>query len=112
MKLSSCMQYWNYMYATDAAYALCGLLMSGAESGIYNIASKDTRRLKEFVEEIYDACEKNGSLSFGTYDYTEKPVSLQPDITRLASVVGDIPLTAFDEAVTRMVRKYRMFGEQ
>lgn len=111
MSLSSCTQYWNYMYAADAAYALCGLLLSGAESGIYNIASKDTRRLREFVEEIYNLCEKMGHLSFGTYKFTESPVNLQPDISRLNCVVQNIPFTPFEKAIAQMVFKYKVKGE-
>jgi len=111
MKLSPCMHYWNYMYASDAAYALCGLLLSGAESGIYNVASKDTRCLKEFVEEIYISCGRKGRLSFGTYNYIESPMSRQPDISRLNNIVEAIPSTPFEEAIARLVVKYKVKGE-
>lgn len=111
MNLSSCMQYWNYMYAEDAAYVLCGLLLSGAESGIYNVASKDTRRLKEFVEVIYASCGKRGRLCFGTYHYTESPVSLQPDISRINRVIGEIPCTPFEEVIPKLILKYKAEGE-
>lgn len=111
MSLSSCMQYWNYMYAEDAARVLCGLLFSGAESGIYNVASKDTRRLKEFVQVIYDSCGKRGQLSFGTYNYTESPVSLQPDISRINRVIEEIPFTPFEEVIPKLILKYKSKGE-
>lgn len=111
MNLSSCMQYWNYMYAVDAARVLCGLLFSRTESGIYNVASKDTRLLKEFVEVIYYSCGKKGQLSFGTYNYSESPVSLQPDISRISSVIKEIPFTPFEEVIPKLIYKYKVKGE-
>lgn len=111
MKLSSCTQKWNYLYATDAGEVLSALLLSGAPSGIYNIASRDTRTLKEFVQLIHSACSGSGKLVFGGYASTEKQVSLQPDISKLISVIKYIPETPFEEVIVRMVNKYRSTGE-
>ena len=111
MSLSSCTQNWNFMYATDAAQVLCALLFSKAPKGIYNVAGPDTRTLREFVEEIHAACDGEGTLVFGSYHSAEKPVSLQPDIMKLISAIGEIPCTAFRDAIDSMVCKYRETGE-
>lgn len=112
MKLSSCKQFWNYMYATDAAYAICQLLLSQAKSGIYNIASTDTRPLYEFVEQIHLLCGHKGSLRFGEYNPSEKPANLRPSIEALEKAVGVIPHTPFEAAIERMVDLYKKTGEQ
>lgn len=112
MNLSSCIQFWNYMYAADAARVLCTLLMSAAEAGIYNIASHDTRRLKEFVLEIYEACGERGNLIFDSYHSTEEPVSLQPDISKLEKAVKTCLETTFKERIVQMVNQYRTSGER
>lgn len=112
MELSACKQYWNFLYAADAAYEICSLIKSGAKSGIYNIASRDTRPLRDFVDELYELCESNGKLLFGVYDPEKKPASLQPDISRLESAIGKIPYTPFKSAIKDMINTYKTTGEQ
>ncbi len=111
MSLSSCKQYWNYMYVTDAAFAICELLTSDAESGIYNIASNDTRILSEFIHSIHSLCNKRGSLRFGTHNAQERPANLQVDISKLTNAIGQIPYTPFEEAIEKMINLYEKTGE-
>ena len=50
VELGNCGQQWNYMYiddAVDAVFTLCTKFTGDT----YNIASEDTRSLKEYVEE-------------------------------------------------------------
>ena len=49
MLLGPCEHDWNFTYIDDISNMILGLIKSGAPSGIYNLASKDTRPLKEFV---------------------------------------------------------------
>lgn len=71
VSLSACRHRWNFMDIADASRAVAELCRySDAHAGtcrIVNIASKDTRTLREFVEEIYELCGKKGSLEFGTF---------------------------------------------
>lgn len=109
MQMSSGMQFWNYMYATDAAAVLCRLIFSGAESGIYNVASKDTRRLREFTEEIQKNCD-GGKIEYGAYIPAEKPVNLIPDIQKLEQTLGKFGMTNFSEATKILINRYRTQG--
>ncbi len=111
MKLSSCRQYWNYIHVLDAARDLCALLFSDASAGIYNVASRDTRELKAFVEEIHKACREFGSCAYGSYDPSEKPVSLMPDVSRLQGAIGMLEEISFEEGIREMVAHYRATGE-
>lgn len=112
MKLSSCMQYWNYMHVHDAVRDLCALLFSGADSGIYNVASRDTRVLKSFVEQIHAACGGTGSCAYGSYDPAERPVSLMPDVSRLEAAIGTLEEKPFEAGIAEMVKHYKATGEQ
>lgn len=111
MKLSSCMQHWNYMHVLDAARDLCALLFSGAPGGIYNVASRDTRVLKAFVEQIHEACGNKGSCAYGSYDPSERPVSLMPNVDRLQQVIGVLEEKSFEEGIREMVEHYQATGE-
>lgn len=109
-QLSSCRQSWNYMYVTDAVRDLVALAESGADAGIYNVASRDTRELRAFVEEMLSACGK-GRASYGTYDPAEQPVSLIPDVGKLEKAIGVLPETPFDEGIRALVTHYLKTGE-
>lgn len=103
IKLSHCTQRWNFMYAPDAARALAALSVSGAPGGAYNIASRDTRQLLSFVEEIRQVCGNRGSFTLGEYDAKEPIVSLQPDISKLEAAIGRMSLTDFHTGIEQTV---------
>jgi UDP-glucose 4-epimerase len=108
--LSTCENTWNYLWAPDAAYLLYKLLLSNVKSGIYNIASHDTRQLKYFVNVLQNKC-KLGRLNFGTFSPYEKIVHLNPDIAKLESVVGTIRYKIFEEGIDEMIELYKTTGE-
>ncbi len=111
MNLSPCTQQWNYMYAPDAAKALCDLLLSGAPAGVYNVASHDTRVLKSFVEDIYRACGGRGSYTVGAYTSGEPVHSLQPDVSKLEGAIGAVPQTRFSDGIHKMIDFFQRTGE-
>ncbi len=111
MRLSSCEQKWNYMAAADAADVIVRLMESGAPSGIYHIAGRDTRQLKSFIRDIYDICGGLGSLSFGTYNPSEPPASLNPSIGKLQAAIGPWTERPFRDEISAMVESYRTTGE-
>ena len=70
VSLSACLHRWNFMNIADAARAVTELYRhSGGDGRVcaVNVASGDTRRLKEFVEEIHRLCGGKGSLEYGTF---------------------------------------------
>lgn len=104
MLTSSGEQLWNFMYVKDAAQVICQLLNSGARSGIYNIASTDTRQLKDFIYDIYELCGKQGEIVFGAYDPAEKSHGINPDISKLMSSIGPIHETSFRDGIKETIR--------
>ena len=86
VELGNCTQSWNYMYISDAAEAI-GLLCERAEDGIYNVGSADTRKLRDYVEELHKLMGGKGSTAFGVRpDNAEGPADLSPDISKLESL--------------------------
>ena len=96
VSLSACLHQWNFMYIDDAVEAVyelyeqlpqsadAGVKKNGLVSTIVNIASKDTRVLKDFVEEIHSIAGGAGELEYGTFvQAKEGALSIKPDISRL-----------------------------
>lgn len=108
MDMSPCTQNWNYIYSGDAARLIAGLCDYAEKTPdytaeAYNIASDDTRQLKEFVERMKALVNSASTLNYGTITPTNH-VSLQPDITKVQKVVN-IHFTPFDEVIHKIVNK-------
>lgn len=107
MELGECTQSWNFLYIEDAAAALLALLSSG-KTGFYNLAGEDTRILREFIEEMYELCGRNGSYTYGTRSpNAEGPAFLTPDISRLKADTGWDPHTSFTEGIYETMHSLR-----
>ena len=97
MDLSACTQLWNYMYVEDAAAAIGHIAMQEAErdveqelqdgmssAEIINIAGRDTRPLRSYVEELHELLGSSSELRFGSRSSNlEGPSDLAPDISKL-----------------------------
>lgn len=108
MALSDCTQNWNFLYARDAAEQirrLCAYAMEEDAFGqqIYQIASDDTRPLKDFVERIRVLTGSKSDLQYGAVKPANR-VSLQPDMGKLRKAIGmEIAPTDFDTVIERII---------
>lgn len=99
ISLGECTQQWNFLYIEDAASALVHLLSEGAP-GYYNVASRDTRPLRSYIEEMYALCGGQGSYTYGDRPpNAEGPADLMPDITKICGETGWRPATSFAEGI-------------
>ena len=108
--LSDCTQNWNFLYVDDAARQIEGLMDNAIADlryrhEIYHIASKDTRMLKDFVLAMKDVCQSSSPLNFGKI-VPEYMVTLHPDVSKTASIVGTIDTVSFEDVVRRIAAKY------
>lgn len=97
VSLSACRHDWNFMYiddAVDAVVRLCGRFLAhpgealADGASIVNIASRDTRRLKNFVEELHELAGGRGELEYGTFvQAKEGALSVRPDVERLHALL-------------------------
>ncbi len=109
IKLSTGTQNWNYLYVADCAkqiYLLCNYLSNRNDFkfGIYHIASKDTRHLKEFVEEMQIVIGSKSKLIYGGISQTRN-VSLNPSVRKTEEAIGFINETSFGDAIRKIVEK-------
>lgn len=112
VELSSCLQMWNFVYIRDAVKQIYLLIQNALmddelTSEVYNIASEDTRKLKSFVEEMYELTDSHSKLLYGYY----KPanvVSLNPDVAKTKKATGGfISDYSFKDVVNRIIEKYK-----
>jgi nucleoside-diphosphate-sugar epimerase len=61
--LTSCTQFWDFLFIEDAAKALIALAENRTK-GVYNIASGRTVQIKEVVENIASIANYNGAINY------------------------------------------------
>ena len=106
------------MYIDDAVNAVFQLYRHAKKESdsctqIVNIASKDTRPLRSFVEEIKEIVGERGTLEYGTFvQAKEGALSIQPVIDRLlALTVGDYTEAfSFADGIRAIIRKEEECG--
>lgn len=115
VKLSACKHKWNFMYiddAIDAVYSLYAAVVKNVsfKYGIFNVASEDTRELKEFVMEIHKILEEKGVLDFGAFvQAKEGPLSIVPDINALCQMTGGWrEQYTFEKGIKETIRKGKL----
>ena len=106
--LSPCTQNWNFIYVKDAARQIAALCEyacrnSGFRQEVFNIASTDTRTLKDFVEQMKHLAHSESTLNFGAVTPAHL-VSLQPDVTKLTAATRLNTFTPFDEVIQNIIK--------
>lgn len=106
IELSACIQNWNYVYVDDAAkmiIGLCKVYMQQPDipSGIYNIASEDTRPLKEFVEEMRAITGMQSEIVYGAFK-PQVVVALNPSIAKIKRYITPT-FILFEEGVKKIL---------
>ncbi|MDO5450580.1 MAG: NAD(P)-dependent oxidoreductase [Akkermansia sp.] len=108
LDLSSCEQQWNFLHVEDAGRQICALCTHAIHSPsfcreIFNIASTDTRKLKEFVECIKAVTASQSQLSYGVLS-PQNTVSLNPDTSKTAAIVSTDPGIPFTDGILRIIQ--------
>ena len=101
--LSSCTQNWNYLYVSDCAKQILMLCdhftdKTDLRVGIYNIASNDTRQLKNYLEELKLLLKSSSILNYGNF-HSPTQVSLNPSVVKTENTIGFINEFSFAEAI-------------
>lgn len=106
--LSSCTQNWNFLYVEDAVQKIVALIEYALHNNrfkheIYNIASRDTRVLREYIERVRVLTGSKSELQYGAIQ-PEHLVSLQPDMHKTETAIGQLPETAFDDIIKKIIK--------
>ena len=107
--LSPCTQNWNFLYVKDAVKIitkLCDYAIStnGFTHEVYNIASRDSRILKDFVEEMKAITKSKSVLNYGAITPSNL-VSLQPIISKMESASGIYEYTQFADVINKIIHQ-------
>lgn len=112
VSLSACRHEWNFMYIDDAVEAVGRLYDQVKDKALFegvavNIASRDTRVLKSFVEEVQEIAGGRGTLEFGTFiQAKEGALSIRPDIRRMEAMTGGFQERySFGQGITEMIKR-------
>jgi nucleoside-diphosphate-sugar epimerase len=111
INLSSCTQNWNFLYIADAVRQIIMLCQYALQHRdfrheVFNIASEDTRCLRDFVEEMYRLTHSQSELHYGA-NPQQNTVSLQPDVTKLRDAIGFVSSTTFEDVIKRIIYTYQ-----
>ena len=107
--LSPCTQNWNFVYVKDSVKIITKLCdyairTNGFTHEVYNIASRDTRILKDFVEEMKAITKSKSVLNYGSITPSNS-VSLQPVISKMESATGIYEYTQFADVINKIIHQ-------
>lgn len=81
-------QYWNYIYIKDLSKIIINLIFNKEAKGIFNLASNDTRPLKEYILDMKKALKSKSVINFGAIPYRQEGiVSIKPSISKLNNIL-------------------------
>lgn len=101
--LSSCNYDWNFLYINDFTRMIYKMIDKDVDSGTYDMASDDTRLLKDYVIEAHRVLKAKNKLNFG-----ERPDSIEtfaiPNISKTIEAIGAFDFTAFKDGIKKTVK--------
>ncbi|OPJ57384.1 NAD-dependent epimerase/dehydratase family protein [Clostridium chromiireducens] len=104
IQLTRCEQMWDFIYVEDLARAMYLLANTSCADGIYNIASGESRRLKEFLIDMKNVCKSKSKLQFGAIPYNNEMVmSFEALVDKLKQNTGWECNVKFKEGIKRIL---------
>jgi nucleoside-diphosphate-sugar epimerase len=91
---------WNYLYEEDVARALRLLGQNEGISGTYNVASCESKPLKEYVEALHKVINADSVVRYGT---GKSDVNLNVSVEKLRRDVGEFEVHNFINACTELL---------
>lgn len=106
MQLTACEQDWDYLYIDEVAEIFSLLAEKECESGIYNLASGEHRKLKEYVESMKNVTGSNAPIEYGAIPYPASGmVSFIPDVTKLKKQTGWYSKLSFEQGIKYILQE-------
>jgi nucleoside-diphosphate-sugar epimerase len=100
--LSSCEYKWNFLYIDDFTDMIYKFITKNVDTGTYDIASIDTRLLKDYIIEAHHTFAANNKLLFG-----KRPDSLEtfaiPDIKNTLNSIGNMKFIKFSDGILKII---------
>ncbi|MBP3297961.1 MAG: NAD-dependent epimerase/dehydratase family protein, partial [Lachnospiraceae bacterium] len=99
VQLSSCLQNWDYLDASDAAEAMIALAEKGKSGEIYNIANGNYHPLRYYVEQARVILGSESKVFYGKDP--EPYISLQPSVEKIRRDTGWMAVTGFADSIAQ-----------
>lgn len=96
--LSSCNYKWNFLYINDFICIIYKIIDKDICSGDYDIASNDTRLLKDYCIEVKEVLNSRSTLNFGVRADSSEKFAI-PHINKLMSAIGNFSFTRFSDGI-------------
>lgn len=96
-------QMWNYLFEDDAGQMFYELGEKVHKSGVFCIASTDTRPLKQYILELKEQFGDQFECRFAE-ENGAKMVGIQPDISDFIKATGYTPSTSFKQGIQKIIR--------
>lgn len=103
IELTECVQLWNFLYIDDAVKALIKLQES-SYSGVYNFGGNETKKLKEFINDIKSLISTESQIIYGVIPYTNGIINVNPSINKLKHDIQFNPEISFKEGITKILK--------
>lgn len=104
IKLTECIQMWNFLYITDAINGVIKLIETNCSNGVYNFGSNDTRVLKSYIEEMAAITNTKSEIIYGAVPYPQTGmVSVEPNTEKLKKETNWESQTPFREGIKTII---------
>ena len=99
--LSSCNFKWNFLYIDDFVSIIYHFILNEAKTDTYDIASDDTRLLKDYCIEAKEVFNSNIKLNFGARPDSSETFAV-PNIKKMMNIIGDFTFTRFEDGIKQV----------
>lgn len=100
-------QKYSYLYIKDFSEIIKKIIQKPIDSGIYNISSNQSIKIKDLMVKIRDQVNPDFKLNFGALNYRKnQSMHIKGCISKLQFQIGEIKFTNFNEALERCIKYY------
>ncbi|WP_374028809.1 NAD-dependent epimerase/dehydratase family protein [Bdellovibrio bacteriovorus] len=108
MKLSQCIQTWDYVHARDIGRLITLIASQPKESGFYNLGGGQAQMIKNIILKIANEIDPQAKLLFGEIPYgPNQNMHLEADISKLKRVYGWEPQVSLDDGIKETIDWHR-----
>lgn len=112
MDMTACEQRYDYLYIKDFTKAIIQVLKTESESGIFNLSSNSSIKLKELIEKIRMLVNPDAILNFGALPYRSNQVmQMEGDSTKFNKQFNFAIKSGFDanmkEVINYCIEKFK-----
>ena len=101
IKLSLCDYLWNFLYIDDFTKIIYKFITKKVKTGTYDIASDDTRLLKDYCAEAKKVFKSKSNLLFGEREKSKEKFAI-PNINTTLQVIGKFRFTKFRSGILKV----------